>query len=99
MILGTKTRQMSRTEGGTLVEHTDPSLLEITPRIARPFTREQPKPREKVAADPMKVICSPAGRNLFSGAHLPRRSRARAGSLVTVSTFRRSTTAPPPPLS
>jgi hypothetical protein len=33
-------------------------------------TREQPKPQEKVDADPIKIICAPAGLILFSGAHL-----------------------------
>ena len=33
-------------------------------------TREQPKPQEEVDADPIKIICPPAGLILFSGAHL-----------------------------
>jgi hypothetical protein len=33
-------------------------------------TREQPKPKEAVDTDPVKVICPPGGLILFSGAHL-----------------------------
>jgi hypothetical protein len=33
-------------------------------------TREQPKPQEEVDADPIKIICPPAGLILFSGAQL-----------------------------
>jgi hypothetical protein len=33
-------------------------------------TREQPKPQEEVDADPITIICRPAGLILFSGAHL-----------------------------
>jgi len=33
-------------------------------------TREQPKPQERVDADPIKILCPPAGLILFSGAQL-----------------------------
>jgi hypothetical protein len=33
-------------------------------------TREQPKPQEEIDTDPIKIICSPAGLILFSGAQL-----------------------------
>jgi hypothetical protein len=33
-------------------------------------TREQPKPQEELDADPITIICPPAGLILFSGAHL-----------------------------